>query len=116
MSTATPSDVDPGVISTNLEDSVIEGYLDDAAAEASDAINDYDEWDASRQMRLEKYLAALRIRELRDRAVTSASRETASMEYDGSPVSALRKQVDRLDPTGTLAYQTDTDRYVGSAR
>lgn len=114
MSTADPSDVDPGVISTNLEDSTIQGYLDDATAGAETTIPDYDEWESSRKRRLEKYYAALLIREFRDRPVSSASRETASVTYEGASLESLRKMVDRLDPSGELTSRKNTDRYVGS--
>lgn len=115
MSTAEPIDVDPGVISTELDPEVVQGYIDDVAFDARQAIDDYDDWEEQRKRGLEKYAAALRIRELRDRAISSASRETASMDYEGSSIEALRTQVNRRDPSGTLAYNTDTDRYVGSA-
>jgi len=64
---------------------------------------------------LEKYLAALRIREIRDRSISSTSRETASVDYEGMEIGALRKQVDRRDPSNSLAYQSDVDRYTGVA-
>jgi len=114
MSTASPSDVDPGVISTDLTDSEIQGFLDDAAFEAGDAIGDYSAWSTDRKTQLEKYLAALRIRQVRDKGISSASRETGSLTYEGSSVESLREQVNRRDPSGTLATMTDSDRYVGS--
>lgn len=113
MSTASPSDVE-GVIATDLSDSDIQNYLDDAEYEAGEAINDYNLWDAEDKRQLEKYLAALRIREIRDRSINSTSRETASVDYEGMSLSALRREVDKRDPTGTLSDQRDTSRYVGS--
>jgi len=78
MSTADPSDVDPGVISTDLDNTAIQSFLDDAEFEARRAINQYDEWDSERKTQLEKYLAALRIRQVADKGISSASRETGA--------------------------------------
>lgn len=114
MSTATPDDVN-GVINTDLTDSEIQSYLDDAEFEASAAITDYStDLTTEERTQLEKYLAALKIREWRDRAVSSASRETASMTYEGPSLGALRKAVERRDPSGSLAYNTNSSRYVNS--
>jgi hypothetical protein len=113
MSTAQPSDV-RGVIATELSDSDIQNYLDDAEFEAEQAIDDYQNaLSNTEQTQLEKYVAALRIREWADRAVESTSRETASMSFEGMSIEALKKAVDKRDPSGTLAFQTDTDRYTG---
>lgn len=119
MATATPDDVDlenGGVIATDLTDAQIQSYIDDAAFEAGQAISDYDEWSTERKTQLEKYLAALKIRTLADKAISSTSRETASVSYEGGGMSImeLRTQVNRRDPTGTLATNTDSSRYVGS--
>jgi len=115
-STASPSDVQ-AVISTSLSDTDIQRYLDDAAYEAGNANTGYSEWDAEEKKQLEKYLAALKIRSYRDKAVGSTSRETASVNYEGGDnltVSQLRHEVDKRDPSGTLARERDTSRYVGS--
>lgn len=119
MATANADDVrledgSAGVIATDLSDGEIEGYIDDAAFEASEAINDYDDRSDEFKTQLEKYLAALKIRLYADRAVSSASRETASVEYEGMSIAELKEAVNRRDPTGTLAYQRNTSRYVGS--
>lgn len=124
MATATADDVrledgNAGVIATDLSDAEIEGYIDDAAFEAGQAISDYDEWSTERQRQLEKYYAALLIRTLSDKAISSTSRETASVTYEGGgnlSVDQLRQKVDARDPSNTLAYNTDTDRYVGSTQ
>jgi len=114
MSTAEPSDVN-GVIATDLSDSDIQSYLDDSEFEAQQAITDYDtKLSETEKTQLEKYLAALKIREWRDKAVSSASRETASLTYEGPSLGALRKAVSKRDPSGTLAYNRDTNRYVNS--
>jgi hypothetical protein len=116
MSTATPDDV-RGVISTDLTDSELQAYLDDAEFEASQAITDYDTaLSTEEKTQLEKYYAALLVRTLRDKGIESASRETASVSYEGPALSTseLRSKVDQRDPSGTLAYATDTDRYTGS--
>lgn len=114
MSTATPDDV-RGVIATDLSDSEIQAYLDDAEFEADAAITDYDTTQTTEEKtQLEKYLAALKVREWRDKAISSASRETASVSYEGPTLAALRKAVEKRDPSGTLAYNTDSSRYVNS--
>lgn len=115
MSTATPSDV-RGVIATDLTDSEIQNYLDDAEYEAGEANTDYSNFDAEDKRQLEKYYAALLIRTLADKAVQSTSRETASVSYEGNApsISQLRSKVDQRDPSGELAYHKDTDRYTGS--
>ena len=117
--TAVPDDVDlegGGVIATDLTDAQLQSYIDDAAYEAGAVIADYDEWDEEDKRQLEKYLAALKVRTLSDKAVSSTSRETASVSYEGGGMSTseLRTQVNRRDPTGTLASNTDSSRYVGS--
>ena len=113
MSTAQPSDV-RGVIATELSDPDIQNYLDDAEFEAEQAIDDYQNaLSNTEQTQLEKYVAALRIRQWVDRAIESTSRETASVSYEGMGIEALKKAVDKRDPSGTLAFQTDTDRYTG---
>lgn len=114
MSTATPSDVDPGVISTDLSNSEIQSYLDDAEFEAGQSIGDYNEWSTERKTQLEKYLAALRIRQVRDKGIHSGTRETGSVTYEGSSIEALQEQVNRRDPSNSLATFSNTDRYVGS--
>lgn len=116
MSTATPDDV-RGVIATDLSDSDIQGYLDDAEFDAEQAISDYNTTlTTDEKTQLEKYYAALLIRELRDKPISSTSRETASVSYEGDTLSitALRRKVDARDPSGELAYNSDTSRYVNS--
>jgi len=119
MATAQASDVrlednNAGVIATELSDDEIDGYIDDVAYEASQAISGYSDWDAEDKRQLEKYAAALRVRMFADRALNSTSRETASVDYEGMSTQELRRAVDRRDPSNTLASQTDTNRYVGS--
>lgn len=114
MSTATPTDV-TGVIETDLTTSEIQNYLDDAEFKAQQAIADYSTaLTTAEKTQLEKYLAALLIRQFRDRAIQSGSRETASVNYEGMSIAALQREVDARDPSGTLAYQRDTDRFVSS--
>jgi hypothetical protein len=117
MSTATPSDVD-GVIDTSLSDSEVQSFLDDAEFEAEQAIDDYQNaLTNTEQTQLEKYLAALLIRQNKEKAVTSESRETASLSYeDIMTVNSLRTAVQKRDPSGTLAQVAinNRDRYIGS--
>lgn len=112
-STASPDDV-KGVIATDLSLSEIQGYLDDAAYEASQANPKYSSWDSEDKKQLEKYYAALLIRTLRDKPISSTSRETASVDYEGSTLTTnqLRRKVDSRDPSGELAYNRDSDRHV----
>lgn len=112
--TASASDV-KNVIATDLADSEVNNYIDDAAYEADRAITDYTNKSTEDKTQLEKYYAALLIRTTRDKAVSSASRETASVDYESSTIAQLRQQVDSRDPSGTLAYQTDDSRYVNTA-
>lgn len=113
--TASTSDVE-GVIDVDLSNSTttISGFLEDAAYDADQAITDYTNKSTEDKIQLEKYLASLYIREWVDRAIDSTSRETASVSYEGPSLSALRRQVDRRDPSGTLANRTDASRYVNS--
>jgi len=114
---ATPDDVTlegGGIVATDLTDAEIQGYIDDAAYEAGEAISDYSNWDTEDKKQLEKYLAALKVRLFADKGIKSTSRETASVSYEGATIPELRTAVDRRDPSSTLASQTDTDRYVGS--
>lgn len=117
MSTATPSDV-RDVIAVDLEDSAIQAYLDDGEFDARQAITDYDTaLSTEERTQLEKYYAALLIRTLRDKPISSGSRETASVTYEGNgvlSVGELRRKVDARDPSGSLAYNTDSNRYVNS--
>jgi len=114
---ASASDVE-GVIEVDLSDvtPTISDFIDDAAFEAEQAISDYQNaLTTEEKTQLEKYLAALKIREWADRAYNNTSRETASISYEGMALSALKREVDKRDPSGTLAYSTDSNRYVNSA-
>jgi len=115
MAQATVSDV-RGVIDTRLSDPDIKGYISDAEYEAKNAIDDYtNTLDPSDRSQLEKYLTALRIRELADRPASSTSRETVNISYQGNPLAALRREVEKRDPSNSLAHQTDNSRYVNIA-
>jgi len=56
------------------------------------------------------------IRSLADKPISSTSRETASVTYEGDSltIDQLRRKVDDRDPSGQLATMRDTDRYTGS--
>jgi len=56
----------------------------------------------------------LKVREWREKAISSTSRETASVSYEGPTLAALKRAVDKRDPSDTLAYNVDQDRYVNS--
>lgn len=112
MSTAIPDDVH-GVIATDLSDSDIQNYLDDAAYEI-EAANDTSGWSTERITQLEKYYAALLIRTLRDRSIKQGAQESSSLTYEGNSIADLKRAVDRRDPSGTLAANRDTDRHITS--
>jgi len=122
VATATPDDVDlenGGVIATDLTDAQIQSYIDDAEYEAQAAIANYSTALSTEDKRqLEKYLAALLIRTISDKAISSTSRETASVSYEGGGMTTmeLRKKVSQRDPSGSLASNVlrDTSRYVSS--
>jgi hypothetical protein len=114
MSTASPSDIH-GVIDTSLSDSDIQSFLDDAAFEIGQAV-DEDLSDAH-QKQLEKHLAALKIVQSKDPALSETSVSGGqSLVYDGSTVEWLRGAVRQRDPSDTLASTAvrDADRHVSS--
>jgi len=112
--TASASDVRE-LIDTELSDTDIDNYLDDAAFLADDAISNYsNDISTSKKTFLEKHLAALNIRLSKDRAASSVSRETASVSYEGMSISQLRENINKVDPSGKLASNMDTSRYVNS--
>lgn len=111
---AAASDV-KGVIETDLSDSDIDNYINDAAFDAEQAIADYQNaLTTEEKTQLEKYLASLYIRQTKDRSFDSTSRETASISYEGSELAWLKDKVDERDPSGTLAHNVDRSRYVNS--
>ena len=107
MPTATPDDVE-GVIDTALESGEIQNYLEDAEFEARQAIEEYaDELTTIERRQLEKYLAALRIAETKDRRVSEDTVGDSSMTYEASTVKTLRSRVHARDPSNSLAFTTD---------
>jgi len=109
MPTANPDDV-RDVMSTDLSDARVSAYLDDAEFDARDAIDEYDEeLDANHRRQLEKYLAALYIVETEDRRAKQVSGDETAITYDGSPVKRLKSQVQKRDPSDTLASNTKQD-------
>lgn len=116
MPTATKSDVE-GVIDVDLSNSTttVDDFLNDAEFEAKQNISNYSSnLTTEEKTQLEKYLAALFIREWVDRAIDSTGRETANVSYEGPSLGALRRQVHKRDPSGTLARQVNSSRYVNS--
>lgn len=113
MSTATPSDV-KGVIETNLSDSDIQNYLDDASFDVDHHVDE--SLTTAHRTQLEKHLAALKIVQAKEPATESESVGDVTLNYDGSTVEWLKGQVTDLDPSGKLAgnVRRDTDRYVTS--
>lgn len=112
MSTATPSNV-RGVISTDLSDSDIQNYLDDAQFDNEQA-NDTSAMSTEQITQIEKYLAALKIAQSKDRPIDQGSKESVSISYGGDTIAWLKTELNKKDPSGSLAYQRDTDRFVTS--
>lgn len=108
MSTATPTDV-RGVIDTDLTDSEIQNYLDDAEFENT-RTNNVGSMTTEHVRQLEKHLAALYIVQSKDRSIASGSSESSRVEFDGSVVDWLRGKVKDLDPSGELALNVHRDR------
>ena len=105
-----PTDV-RGILETKLSDADIDTILDDAEFDATQA-NDINAMSTTEVQQLEKYLAALKIVQSKDPRVTSERIGDAQFTYDGSTVTWLRREVNRRDPSGTLAYNRDVSRTV----
>ena len=118
-----PSGVSPddvrGVISTDLENGVIHTKISDAEFR-SKRVNDHEEMGTEHVKQLIKHYAAFLIRTTLDRDVQSGKRKSVSLDYDGSALDELRRDVRDLDPSGELIEQTGvvrrTSDHVGSAR
>lgn len=106
-STATPTDV-RGVIETELTDSEIQSFLDDASGEIDDTVDA--DLTTEQRTRLEKYYAAYLIRDIRDRQATHVRQGSAKLQYEGTGVDALRRMVQRLDPSGRLVAVVHRNR------
>lgn len=108
-----------GVIATDLSDSEINQFLDDAAFQ-NWRVNDLDAMGDPTRQRIEKFLAAHDIRASRDRDFSSASRDSTDLTYDGSALKELRRKVRSLDPSGELVPPPDAatrrSASVGSAK
>lgn len=113
MSTAKPADVRT-VIDTDLADSDIQSTLDDAVFDIDQAVSE--SLTTGHRTQLEKYLAALKIRQSKDRAFDKGEDESTSISFEGSELRWLRGEVDKRDPSGTLASSVlrDTDRSVAA--
>lgn len=114
MPTAQPADV-RGVIDTDLTDSEISGKLDDAQYR-NEKKNDVSQLSSADITQIEKYLAALLIRETKDRAHAQASGSSRQVTYQGSSTRNLRARLDEVDPSGELADSVirDDDRHITS--
>jgi hypothetical protein len=97
------------LIATNLDGPTVNGFLDDAAFENWRA-NDIEAMGDPTRKRLEAALAAYDIRATRDRSIASGSRQSASLDYDGSALDELRRKVRDLDPSGDLLGDVHTTR------
>lgn len=113
MSTATPSDV-RGLIDTDLSDSAIQNYLDDAQFE-NERANDVGGLSTAHIRQIEKRLAAYKIRATSKEA-TRVSEGEATVEYDDPSLDELSAMVSAVDPSNQLAspVRRDTDRHVTS--
>lgn len=111
MSVATPQDV-RDLIDTDLSDTEIQAYIDDAAIE-NELVNDVSEQSTELTRMIEERYAAYLIRAVRERSKSSLSQESASLEYDGVPLEELRRLVARVDPSGELTgITTDSNRTI----
>ena len=118
MSDATPDDVRV-VISTDLDDPVIEKKIEDAEFR-SKRVNNHSVMDSEHIDQLIKHYAAFLVRTTLDRDLAGGSRQSVKIDYDGSALEELRQQVRDLDPSGELIGQQGVARrtsdHVGSAR
>lgn len=89
------------IIDTDLTDSEINVYLDDATFDIDD-VTDASEMDNDLRKKLERDMAALQILTLRERDTAEESRESQRLVYDRSRIEYLEKRIKRLDPTGDL--------------
>lgn len=112
-STASPNDVQD-VIETDLSLSQIQAVLDDAVFDIDQAVSET--LTTEHRTQLEKYLAALKIRQSKDRSFDEGEDESTRISYAGDEIQWLRGEVDKRDPSGTLASHIirDTDRHVAA--
>lgn len=114
MATATADDV-RGVIPTDLDDDAILNYINDAEYD-NEKVNDTSEQTTEDMRQIEKYLAALKIAQSKDRPIDSGSKESASITYGGDTIAWLKSELNKKDPSGELAYNRDADRYTTSTK
>lgn len=113
MPTADADDVE-GVIDTDLSQSEIDNYLEDAEFDAKQEINDYaNALSTDERTQLEKYLAALYIVTTKDRRAKQAAGDETSITYESSLVRQLKSKVQKRDPSDSLASNLlDDDRHI----
>lgn len=97
------------VIATDLDDATITSKIEDAAFR-NWRVNNTDEMIDPLRKRIEKNLAAYKIRATLDRDVQSGSRQSAQLKYDGSALDELRRTVRDLDPSGEIIKQANVSR------
>jgi len=114
MPTASPSDV-RGVIDTSLSDSEISTKLNDAEYR-NEKYNDVSALSSADLKQIEKYLAALLIRETKDRPISQGTEGSGQVSFQGMPTRTLRARLDEVDPSGELAASVirDDDRHISS--
>jgi len=88
------------IIPTELDDSTIVKFLNQAADEIIDEKNI--EVSGSKRERLEAYYAALKIVKFRERRAEKESGDETSVTYDSSITDELEAEVRKLDPTDSL--------------
>jgi hypothetical protein len=111
--TASPDDVRE-LIATDRSRTELSAVID-RAHEKHAQVNDPESLSETVNKNVESYLAALILAGNRDRAVTSEQLAAVQKSYDGSTVAWLKRELDFWDPSGQLAFQRETARYVGSA-
>lgn len=115
MATATVSDVRE-VVDTDLSDSDISNALS-YAQERNEDVNNAGSQSSTTTKNIERFLAAIHIREALEPSILEDSVGDSSLEYESREIQWLRSQLNEWDPSNTLAKQIlrDTDRYTGSA-
>lgn len=114
MPTATVADVKE-IIDTALSDADINDALD-YAQERNEDVNDVSNQTTTTTKNIERFLAAVHIRETKEPAILQDSVGGSSISYESREIKWLRSQLNEWDPSGTLARKgiRDTNRHVTS--
>lgn len=115
MPTATTDDVRE-ILDTDLENSDISNALS-YAQERNEDVNDVGSQSTTTTKNIERFLAAIHIREALEPSILEDSVGDSQLKYESREIEWLRSQLNEWDPSKTLAKQIlrDTNRYTGSA-